>query len=452
MSAAVIGRQLRQQQNTNRNPGPVVPPTQYRGVDAEKKFAKFSQHYNNNSHEFYPHPAHRNNTFNNNANNHSSNSSGRNSRNDKRKLDKKNHRKKKDGCGDDDDDDNGLGKTKRLIFTRHCFCVAFKALSTGFVLLIMGTVMSIVGFFADSLAMEQAELNNGTYVSTINKGTKLHLHNLTYVGPVIMGLGGIVIIAACILTFEVRDTLGIHDDPKKRKASIDRKSKISEIEKGLAKNLNFTNGSLKKSAVKPSIKSILGKSSIGTKVIASISEQKFCKQANTSQQTESSTEEGDHQNETSILVKTSNESKNLDPNGNTNGMSTISMDSSLGEIPSSTGLELNDLENYSLQWIQTKPWKSRCSCSGSPTNSMHKYMKEMDSLVQHQKQSIDSNQQNQEKTNDQKKRHSRTHTAPMVVSIPNEWIQSKRQSNGTRLASCDEISLNSFKESRPCSS
>ncbi|KAH7646572.1 hypothetical protein HUG17_2110 [Dermatophagoides farinae] len=225
-SAAVIGRQLRQQQTTNRAPGPVVPPTHYRGrpininhnyndqqqiflangvdffndqgADVNSKFAKFSQQYNHSSYEFYPHPAHRE-TNNNKKHGHGHmNKSVNNNSNGSSKKTKEN----------------------QMIFSKHCFCVAFKALSTGVILFSIGTIMSIVGFFADSLALEPIQLNNGTYTTTINKDTKLHLHNMTYVGPVIMGLGFIVIVAACVLTFEVRDTLGIKDDPKNRKKSI----------------------------------------------------------------------------------------------------------------------------------------------------------------------------------------------------------------------------------------
>lgn len=34
----------------------------------------------------------------------------------------------------------------------------------------------------------------------------LHLDNLTYVGPFIMGIGGVIIVGACVMTFEARDT------------------------------------------------------------------------------------------------------------------------------------------------------------------------------------------------------------------------------------------------------
>lgn len=205
-SAAVIGRQLRQQQTTGRVSGPLVPPPHRGrprtpshlpglqagrpyspaphsltvGPDADKKFAQFAGQH---PHEFYPHPAHREN------------------------ADK------------DKDNDKNKDDEPRLRCTWHCFCVAFKALSGGIVLLVLGTVMSVVGFFAEPLAIEQVKLPNGTLVPTMDPDTKQHLHNLTYVGPVIMGLGGIVIVAACVLTFEVRDTLGVKVAPVKPEAA-----------------------------------------------------------------------------------------------------------------------------------------------------------------------------------------------------------------------------------------
>nr|XP_027201553.1 putative uncharacterized protein DDB_G0277255 isoform X1 [Dermatophagoides pteronyssinus] len=242
-TAAVIGRQLRHHQPTNRVPGPVVPPTHYRGrsnnlnlnnsnnhnhnndhhnlannidlininvnnleqgADPESKFAKFSHQYNHSSYEYYPHPAHRENNQNQNKNQN---------KNDKRNL------QKLSTTNNNDTDEDQNQSNDQWVFSKHCFCVAFKALSTGVILFLIGTIMSILGFFADRLSMESIRLNNGTYIMSVNNNTKSHLHNMTYVGPVIMGLGFIVIIAACVLTFEVRDTLGIRDDPKNRKKS-----------------------------------------------------------------------------------------------------------------------------------------------------------------------------------------------------------------------------------------
>lgn len=101
-------------------------------------------------------------------------------------------------------------KNPKLKCTLHCVCIAFKALSGGLFLLIVGTIMSVYGFFLEAEQKQKAKLNNEI---VIPKGDELNarIRNLTYAGPVIMGLGIIVIIAALVLTFEVRDTLGIKE-------------------------------------------------------------------------------------------------------------------------------------------------------------------------------------------------------------------------------------------------
>ncbi|KAG8200150.1 hypothetical protein JTE90_018933 [Oedothorax gibbosus] len=89
--------------------------------------------------------------------------------------------------------------------TVQCIWLTCKALSSGMILLIIGTTMSVVGFYAEPLSTEIKESGNSTIeVKDTNK--QYHLHNLTYVGPVIMGLGGFMIVAAFVLTFESHDS------------------------------------------------------------------------------------------------------------------------------------------------------------------------------------------------------------------------------------------------------
>ena len=109
----------------------------------------------------------------------------------------------------------------KLRCTWHCFCVAFKALSGGLVLLIVGTIMSVSGFMMESEQREKAKTNPPSAMSTKeNDEVNARIRNLTYAGPVLMGLGGIVIIAALVLTFEVRDTLGVKEQPGQGKGNI----------------------------------------------------------------------------------------------------------------------------------------------------------------------------------------------------------------------------------------
>ncbi|XP_075584946.1 uncharacterized protein LOC124499994 isoform X2 [Dermatophagoides farinae] len=446
MSAAVIGRQLRQQQTTNRAPGPVVPPTHYRGrpininhnyndqqqiflangvdffndqgADVNSKFAKFSQQYNHSSYEFYPHPAHRE-TNNNKKHGHGHmNKSVNNNSNGSSKKTKEN----------------------QMIFSKHCFCVAFKALSTGVILFSIGTIMSIVGFFADSLALEPIQLNNGTYTTIINKGTKLHLHNMTYVGPVIMGLGFIVIVAACVLTFEVRDTLGIKDDPKNRKKSIQQNHHHHHQQQqpplpppppplALPPTINQSdkNKSNKDSSIvtidntKSSIKNHQNHHHHHSK---NMDEKKMSSNSTTTIDTTSSSR--NHQS-----IDHNNNNKNSDNrlSANNNNMMMTNPSDLLSSsyyyhcycrIPSPVDIELSDPEGCSLNTMTycssattlstmtPHKWRQRCSCSGSPTNSMllalNKIVDQIDStptfderktnffpIINHQQPSINRN-------------------------------------------------------------
>ncbi|XP_042898051.1 uncharacterized protein [Parasteatoda tepidariorum] len=88
--------------------------------------------------------------------------------------------------------------------TVQCLWLTCKALSGGMILLIIGTTMSVVGFYADTLSTEIRESGNST-IEVTDRDRQYHLHNLTYVGPVIMGLGGFFIVAAFVLTFETHD-------------------------------------------------------------------------------------------------------------------------------------------------------------------------------------------------------------------------------------------------------
>lgn len=66
--------------------------------------------------------------------------------------------------------------------------------------------MSVLGFIAEANLMTEA---GGKPLSSDQSSRLTTYRNLTYAGPVIMGLGGITVVAALVLTFEVRDTLGI---------------------------------------------------------------------------------------------------------------------------------------------------------------------------------------------------------------------------------------------------
>ncbi|KAK8784080.1 hypothetical protein V5799_009556 [Amblyomma americanum] len=105
-------------------------------------------------------------------------------------------------------------------WTWSCVWEACKALSGGIFLLALGTAMCVVGFFAEDLATSPVPrqgnataASDGTTTSdgevattlVVDRNREYHLHNLSFAGPAIMGLGGIFIVAACVLTFEAKE-------------------------------------------------------------------------------------------------------------------------------------------------------------------------------------------------------------------------------------------------------
>lgn len=169
-SAAVIGRQLRQQ-NPARFSGPLVPPsTPGRGRPKSPTHQPLYQ---------YPSQTQTLQV--------SSATSGAQAHNQSGKLAKE--RKKK-----------GLAAVKEKVNCR-CIIQTCKALCCGMFLIMIGTTMSVVGFYAPTLSKELVQEGNKT-VEVTNEDTKYHLHNLTFVGPVFMGLGGFAIVASCVMTFE----------------------------------------------------------------------------------------------------------------------------------------------------------------------------------------------------------------------------------------------------------
>ncbi|XP_034250897.1 uncharacterized protein LOC117651196 [Thrips palmi] len=89
--------------------------------------------------------------------------------------------------------------------TTRCFWNACKAFSFGVLLMVIGTSMAIVGYYADQLSMGQ-ELRGNLTVQFKNESRGFHLNNLSYAGPIIMGFGGFIVVAACVMTFEARDS------------------------------------------------------------------------------------------------------------------------------------------------------------------------------------------------------------------------------------------------------
>ncbi|XP_050511263.1 uncharacterized protein LOC114337576 [Diabrotica virgifera virgifera] len=86
-----------------------------------------------------------------------------------------------------------------------CLWNACKALSLGLLLMVLGAAMATIGYYADHLSVAPEFKGNFTY-RTKNETKSFHLNNLSYAGPIVMGVGGFIVVAACVMTFEARDS------------------------------------------------------------------------------------------------------------------------------------------------------------------------------------------------------------------------------------------------------
>ncbi|XP_050091583.1 uncharacterized protein LOC126575090 [Anopheles aquasalis] len=92
--------------------------------------------------------------------------------------------------------------------TSRCLWHACRALVLGMVLMAVGGGMATVGYYANNFP-SLSDLRSNSSTSTIrvkNEHRGLHLNNLSYVGPIIMGVGGFIVVASCVMTFEARDS------------------------------------------------------------------------------------------------------------------------------------------------------------------------------------------------------------------------------------------------------
>ena len=223
-SAAVIGRQLRQQQNTSRTSGPLVPPVSiYKG--RPRTPSQIGRPYS---------PAATSSTFGT-GTGHTSSTGGvaaggvsvlnysthpQSTQSTSDQVSKHNYSSYPNSRSKPCDPRNSSNNNQpgdeepRIRCTCHCFCIALKALSLGLCLLIAGVVMSGFGFYNEHYFLLQH--TNLTVITETEKASLTMYRNLTYAGPVIMGLGGIMVVAALVLTFEVRDTLGVKVAPVKQ--------------------------------------------------------------------------------------------------------------------------------------------------------------------------------------------------------------------------------------------
>ncbi|XP_053674555.1 uncharacterized protein LOC128724858 [Anopheles nili] len=91
--------------------------------------------------------------------------------------------------------------------TSRCLWHACRALVLGMVLMFVGGGMATVGYYANNFpSLSDVRSNSSSSIRVKNEHRGLHLNNLSYVGPIIMGVGGFIVVASCVMTFEARDS------------------------------------------------------------------------------------------------------------------------------------------------------------------------------------------------------------------------------------------------------
>lgn len=70
----------------------------------------------------------------------------------------------------------------------RCLWHACRALMVGMLLMAIGASMATIGYYSQDLTF--GEFRNHTTVRVKNEQRGLHLNNLSYLGPIIMGVGG----------------------------------------------------------------------------------------------------------------------------------------------------------------------------------------------------------------------------------------------------------------------
>ncbi|CAD6223083.1 GSCOCG00005385001-RA-CDS [Cotesia congregata] len=85
--------------------------------------------------------------------------------------------------------------------TTRCLWHACRALGIGLLLMLLGACMATI----DQLSVAQ-EIRGNMTIRVKNESRGFHLNNLSYAGPIVMGVGGFIVVAACVMTFEARDS------------------------------------------------------------------------------------------------------------------------------------------------------------------------------------------------------------------------------------------------------
>uniref|UniRef100_A0A915B1B0 Transmembrane protein 200A n=1 Tax=Parascaris univalens TaxID=6257 RepID=A0A915B1B0_PARUN len=100
---------------------------------------------------------------------------------------------------------------------RQTLWAACRAVVFGAIVIVVGMLMTVVGYFDVDLAQEE-RYNKETDEKeiVINLSKRYQLKSLQYVGPILMGVGSFILIIACVITLESRDKHAqiIHEESK----------------------------------------------------------------------------------------------------------------------------------------------------------------------------------------------------------------------------------------------
>ncbi|CAL8087002.1 unnamed protein product [Orchesella dallaii] len=88
----------------------------------------------------------------------------------------------------------------------NCLWHACQALCVGMLLFSVGGVMSFLGFQADGVLNNNMTVTDTVHYYEDSRSANIKFSKLSYAGPIVMGVGGFIIVAACVMTFEARDS------------------------------------------------------------------------------------------------------------------------------------------------------------------------------------------------------------------------------------------------------
>ncbi|XP_037077167.1 uncharacterized protein LOC119098351 [Pollicipes pollicipes] len=97
--------------------------------------------------------------------------------------------------------------------TTSCLWNACRAMGLGLLLVTVGAAMATMGYYSQRSLHQPAlspapDASNGSLLSRqrARQAADLTFRHLSYFGSVVMGIGGFIVVASCVMTFEARDS------------------------------------------------------------------------------------------------------------------------------------------------------------------------------------------------------------------------------------------------------